>query len=63
MAIGIAIVAASSVFIAVPIPLSLGDWRASRGKRMFEPEPDEEADEEADAAAVSAKRGGTPVSG
>jgi SecD/SecF fusion protein len=46
MAFGIAIAALSSIFIAAPILLSLGDWRARRGKAMFAPEP---AAEEPDA--------------
>lgn len=39
MAFGIVIAAASSVFVAAPILLLLGDWRGKRGKVMFAPEP------------------------
>ncbi|WP_046111292.1 protein translocase subunit SecD [Aquincola tertiaricarbonis] len=35
MAFGIVIAAATSVFIAAPILLLLGDWRGRRGKAMF----------------------------
>jgi SecD/SecF fusion protein len=42
MAFGIVIAACSSVFIAAPILLFLGDWRGRRGITMFAPpEPDE----------------------
>ena len=44
MAFGIAIAAASSVFIAAPILLFLGDWRGRRGHAMFAPDPAEAAD-------------------
>lgn len=37
MAFGIVIAAASSVFIAAPILLLLGDWRGRRGRAMFAP--------------------------
>jgi SecD/SecF fusion protein len=46
MAFGIAIAATSSIFIAAPILLSLGDWRARRGKVMFAPEPKPEDHDE-----------------
>jgi len=42
MAAGIIIAACSSVFIAAPILLFLGDWRSRRGRSMFA--PDTEAD-------------------
>jgi SecD/SecF fusion protein len=41
MAFGIAIAATSSVFIAAPILLFLGDWRGQRGITMFAPGPDD----------------------
>lgn len=41
MAFGIAVAAASSIFIAAPILLFLGDWRGRRGITMFAPEPEE----------------------
>jgi len=41
MAFGIAIAAASSVFIAAPILLFLGDWRGRRGITMFAPDAEE----------------------
>ena len=45
MAFGIVIAACSSVFIAAPILLFLGDWRGRRGVTMFAPEPkDDTAD-------------------
>ncbi len=43
MAFGIAIAATSSVFIAAPILLFLGDWRVKRGHAMFAPDADEAA--------------------
>ena len=43
MAFGIAIAATSSVFIAAPILLFLGDWRIRRGHAMFAPEDSEAA--------------------
>ncbi len=43
MAFGIAIAAASSVFIAAPILLFLGDWRGRRGHAMFAPDQAEAA--------------------
>lgn len=43
MAFGIVIAAASSVFIAAPILLFLGDWRGRRGVALFAPEPVSEA--------------------
>jgi SecD/SecF fusion protein len=49
MAAGVVIAALSSVFIAAPILLFLGDWRARRGKLMFAPEPADPANA-ADAA-------------
>jgi SecD/SecF fusion protein len=39
MAFGIVIAATSSIFIAAPILLFLGDWRSRRGGTMFVPEP------------------------
>jgi SecD/SecF fusion protein len=42
MAFGIVIAAASSVFVAAPILLLLGDWRGRRGKVMFAPDPEVE---------------------
>ena len=39
MAFGIVIAALSSVFVAAPILLLLGDWRGRRGKEMFAVEP------------------------
>jgi SecD/SecF fusion protein len=44
MAFGIVIAALSSIFIAAPILLVLGDWRARRGVRMFAPETPEATD-------------------
>jgi SecD/SecF fusion protein len=41
MAFGIVIAALSSVFVAAPILLLLGDWRGRRGKEMFAVEPPE----------------------
>lgn len=41
MAFGIGIAAASSVFIAAPILLFLGDWRGQRGITMFAPDPED----------------------
>ena len=41
MAFGIVIAALSSVFVAAPILLLLGDWRGRRGKEMFAVEPAE----------------------
>ena len=38
MAFGIVIAACSSIFIAAPILLLLGDWRGRRGKVMFAPD-------------------------
>jgi len=46
MAFGIAIAAASSVFIAAPILLFLGDWRGKRGITMFAPNADDELTED-----------------
>lgn len=43
MAFGIVIAAGSSVFIAAPLLLAFGDWRARRGMRMFAPAPDDQA--------------------
>ncbi len=51
MAFGIVIAAFSSVFIAAPILLFLGDWRSRRGITMFAPEPAE------DPAPGAARRG------
>lgn len=42
MAFGIAIAATSSVFIAAPILLFLGDWRGRRGITMFAPAPEDQ---------------------
>ncbi len=39
MAFGIVIAACTSVFVAAPILLLLGDWRERRGAVMFAPEP------------------------
>lgn len=39
MAVGIVIAACSSIFIAAPILLFLGDWRGRRGVTMFAAEP------------------------
>jgi SecD/SecF fusion protein len=41
MAFGIAIAAGSSVFIAAPILLFLGDWRSRRGITMFAPQTED----------------------
>ncbi|MFN9278356.1 MAG: protein translocase subunit SecD [Betaproteobacteria bacterium] len=46
MAFGIAIAATSSVFIAAPILLFLGDWRGRRGITMFAPDPEDRPGEE-----------------
>ena len=43
MAFGIVIAALSSIFIAAPILLFLGDWRARRGVTMFAPKPLDDA--------------------
>jgi SecD/SecF fusion protein len=43
MAFGIVIAATTSVFIAAPILLFLGDWRERRGVTMFAPDPDKAA--------------------
>lgn len=56
MAFGIAIAAASSVFIAAPILLFLGDWRGRRGHAMFAPDPAEAADPDV-AGPVGEERG------
>jgi len=45
MSVGIVIAASTSVFIAAPILLFLGDWRGRRGITMFAPEPEERAGE------------------
>jgi len=42
MTLGIVIAACSSVFIAAPILLFLGDWRSRRGTVMLAPEPESE---------------------
>jgi SecD/SecF fusion protein len=39
MAFGVVIAASSSVFIAAPVLLFLGDWRGQRGRVMFAPDP------------------------
>ena len=44
MAFGIVIAACSSVFIAAPILLFLGDWRGRRGITMFAPKAPEAID-------------------
>ena len=44
MAFGLVVAAASSVFIAAPLLLFLGDWRSRRGVTMFAPEPSEDTD-------------------
>jgi SecD/SecF fusion protein len=44
MAFGIVVAAASSVFIAAPLLLFLGDWRSRRGVTMFAAEPSEDAE-------------------
>jgi len=46
MAFGIAIAATSSVFIAAPILLFLGDCRGRRGITMFAPDPEDRPGEE-----------------
>ncbi len=53
MAFGIVIAACSSVFIAAPILLFLGDWRGRRGITMFAPKPADTPEGTAARAGVS----------
>lgn len=57
MAFGIVIAACSSVFVAAPILLLLGDWRGRRGKPMFAPEPVDEGPRPAAAPQAAAGPG------
>jgi SecD/SecF fusion protein len=41
MAFGIVIAACTSVFVAAPMLLLLGDWRERRGRPLFAPPPDD----------------------
>ncbi len=59
MAVGIVIAACSSIFIAAPILLFLGDWRARRGAVMFAPDAVEPAD---GLASASVRPGGADAS-
>lgn len=56
MAFGVCIAAFSSVFIAAPILLYLGDWRGRRGIAMFAPETPEGADQQPAAAGAAGRR-------
>lgn len=56
MAFGVCIAAFSSVFIAAPILLYLGDWRGRRGIAMFAPETPEDADQQPAAAGAAGRR-------
>jgi SecD/SecF fusion protein len=51
MAFGVVIAACSSIFIAAPILLFLGDWRKRRGVTMFAPPEEDDAEHVGQAAA------------